>query len=61
MIIDEQHDFQKAKESVYILERGLLKKTVNPGEISTSVIFKKSPKNQSLRFSCERLSSLRTG
>ena len=24
MIIDEQHDLQKAKESVYILERGVL-------------------------------------
>jgi len=29
MIVDEQHDLQKVKESVYILERGLLKKTDN--------------------------------
>lgn len=28
MIVDEQHDLQKAKESVYILERGLLKKLI---------------------------------
>ena len=25
MIVDEQHDLDKAKENVYILERGLLK------------------------------------
>ena len=28
MIVDEQHDLQKAKESVYILERGLLIKLI---------------------------------
>jgi len=25
MIVDEQHDLDKAKESVYILQRGVLK------------------------------------